>query len=309
MKLVDLSACKTHTEALKILGADFEAEKVDLFSKDANGNDIINPTHCRIQRKDNGEYLWTHGKDYGLEQYTEEFSRLESIMDNGLLTFNNGYMLGVGEKVLINLTDANEITLWDKLRIVCNYTVRSSKDGSWRWSISCTPQAPGINTYLSLNPKDLGGSSVRRKHSKYFTRNMNVDKKDLVSAKIVWKEFENELVTKGLQHVKFSNDITLDDYLEAIVPGTSEQAQNTRDLISALAVSTLIKMYPAAQNTVCGAYIAATIYFDRLNAKKRKRLDSESADIEMKMTGSAAKQKALSFNKMIWFASRILGVR
>jgi hypothetical protein len=314
MKLTDLSDCNDHLEALAKLTADFKAEKVDLFMFDNTntcdscgcGTPILNPTHSAVRRADTLQYLWTHGRDYGMEQYTEEFSRLDAIMSNGALSFTDGYMLGIGEKVLINLTDGNYIDLWDKLRIKCYYTVRSSKDGVWRWSLSCTPFAPDADIRLTL--PNLG-SSVRRKHSKFFTHNMNKDKADLVRAKLEWQNFESLLVEKRIQHVRFNNTNTIEDYLKAVIGGESDRAQETRDKIISIFKGVIVKMYPAADNTVCGAYIATALYYDRLSANKRKRLDAESADIEMKLSGSAAKGKAIAFNKMVFVASRILGVQ
>lgn len=302
-RLASLRDCKTIQEAATKCGMDFVAHKrpllipqnptfsMESFVRNRNAYDFeYNPDCVAIHHQD-GTYLSTTGKGYGIIQYPEIFEFTEVFINNGEATYEHGAISGGGKNAYLVMKTNDFIEICPGDKIECYFYFTSSHDGTRGLSLIPAPLRTSNNTVF-FHEKI---AAIKFRHSKHVMQRLHRAKESIERVKQYFKDFDKSF--RLLATRKLTEDYK-DKYLRFIFPDSAEnpkRAENVRDKIKDLMNIEPSLQLPPTKDTLLGAYFAVVQYVDHyMTVKKSKKNDEISARIEASIgaDGAGARRKA-----------------
>jgi len=273
-------------EVLKACGLDFTAEKVDLYHKDSEGRELMQPYASCIRREDDLHPLGVTSTTYGITQFREWFSIGEGLCENGV-TLVEGGLGGHGARAYLLLRGEGSIKLGENDKILNEFVITTSHDGTAKLTFLMTPRRTGNQSVVST-----GSPILSFKHSKRVANKVLNVNHILSTVKGHWEEFS--VATRKMSQVKMT-EVEAREFIVGVVgDGDSTRTQNIRNKIYDLwAFAGVGRSVPMCNKTLFGLVQSVCEYSDHhKTVRKSKYLDEGSATIESKTLGDAAKQKA-----------------
>ena len=160
------------TEAFRIAGLDWQAEKRPAFFMGADGP-VVSPEHCSIVRSDNNQVMHIAGKGYTPVQHTS-IAELFNFL-SGSVDIENVLSVRQGKKVYAtaSIRAEGEVVPGDRVRRYIH--AFNSHDGSCAFGVfftdvrlACANQLAMLTKTESKN-SEAAGQGLRMKHTKSIT--------------------------------------------------------------------------------------------------------------------------------------------
>lgn len=300
----------TYEEMLVETGLDLVVHKRNLYYADANGVTRENPEKVVIARVNDGEFLGTVGKDFGLNQYAQTYEFAKLLVSEGA-EYVSGGLIGKGERAFLSFKTGEHIALPGGDNIENYFYIATGHDGQQAIDVIPAPLRQINNTVLRMPEGRSCGFRIR--HTKYVDNHIAKAKQSIEKVKTYWANFQ-----KSFQYLA-STRLTaqqLDDYLKMVVEGKEEstRAENIREEIRTIfQKDRMIVGLPATHNTLLGAYFAVVQYCDSENLVVRKskndRRDATTCRIISMIDGNAAQRKADGFAFALQMLNKLSGVK
>ena len=284
--------------ALEVLNCQYKAIQAPL-SYSFDGEDRNPPYHAAVIASDNGDCLGVHSSRYGILQFDESLSFLNSLMsdeskhkiiiERGVTTYNRA-------RIYLVLRSEEKYALSDVEAIHNYFVVSTTHDGSGTLNILNTPVHESTQQELRsvITPMGKGLIKIRHSHNAAMilqrTRNI-VDK--------VYTEWQENIKTFRLMaNSKISDEDAKELIFKKVVEGNSTRADNIRakmfDIFSLLGAAAKI---PSCQSTIFGCYMAVVQYADQFKTVRAssKGLSTLESRVESSLNGAAAEDKAKAY--------------
>jgi len=160
------------TEAFRIAGLDWQAEKREAFFMGADGPEIA-PDHCSIVRSDNNQLMHLAGKGYTPVQHTAIADLFNYL--SGEIDIENVLSIRQGKKVYAtaSIRAEGEVVPGDRVRRYIH--AFNSHDGSCSFGVfftdvrlACANQL-GMLTKVESRNREADGQGLRMRHTKSVT--------------------------------------------------------------------------------------------------------------------------------------------
>ena len=292
-----VSDCKDIQEVLEAIGANFTVElRTNNFPTPTGMKE--NPRSKNIVRTDLDIALGTGSSGYGIVQYSDALSFLNSLVVEGKAKFDTAVVTDQGARLHVIMKANDYVDISNGEKIDFYFYIVTSHDSTASICAMVTPLHNLSQTVFT--PIDNG--VFKFKH----TRNVNNKMKQTANIYSKMNAEWQECTKNFSDWVKVQlNPVQTDSYFKMVCDGDTKQAENTRaklvDIFRGGALSSLV----SCKGTLWGAFMAAQQYADFYQTTKRssKGRSEIEARIEGRLTGAAARKKANAYGMALKFAS------
>lgn len=295
--LKPVSDANSIQEVLEAIGANFDVElRTNNFPTPAGMKE--NPRSRNIVRIDNDIALGTGSAGYGVVQYRDALSFLNSLVVEGKAKFDAASATDQGARLHVMMKANDYVTIGNGEKIDFYFYIVTSHDSTASICAMVTPVHNISQTVFT--PVDRG--VIKFKHSRNVNHRMKQASGAFIKMNNEWQEYKNNFT--NWVNIKL-NPVQLDAYFKMVSPGDTKQAENTRVKLVDIYLTGRLSSLDSCKGTLWGAFMAAQQYADFYKTtKKSSRGRSENeARIEGRLTGAAARQKATAYGMAFKFAA------
>lgn len=281
-------------EALEQMGADFTAEKRDVYFIGDDGEPVKVDHQCAVVNLENMQGMSIMRAKYGLVQYSDALSFLSDAVANGTAEFYGGRATDGGARVHIVMKATEFMELGPGERVECYFTVSTTHDGTGQIMAMCTP----IHSVLQTVFTPLKDGVFKIKHT--VKANQRLQQMSRVANKMhvffeSYQESFRSFIGCNLTHQQAR------DYFFMLCPDSDgpnkTRGENIRNkLFDIYTTNPILRGLPTCRSTLWGAFQAAMVYADQYKTVRASNIRSEvDAKLESRLNGAGAQFKAEAF--------------
>ena len=296
--LKSVSDATTVQDVLEAIGANFTAEKRDIYYECVNGDKIRYDRAKVIVNKDTEEGISICSDGYGIVQYVDAISFLNSLVVEGKARFDTAGITDRGARLHVIMKADDYVDIGNGEKIDFYFYVVTSHDST---ASICTMVTPLHNlTQTVFTPIDNG--VVKFKHSRNVNERMKKAANIYTKMNKEWQEYSDNF--KNWVKVQL-NPIQLDSYFKMVCPGDTKQAENTRAKLVDIFRGGALSSLNSCKGSLWGAFMAVQQFADfyKTTKKSSKGRSEVEARIEGRLSGAAARQKATAYGMAMRFAA------
>jgi phage/plasmid-like protein (TIGR03299 family) len=243
-------------QAIEMAGLDWKVAKAPIFAN------MVEPvdTHVAMRRNTDGRILGVVGANYQPLQNAEAFSFLDSLVEDGDMTYHTAGSLRDGQRVwMLGQIGSNEVVPGD--RVDDFILLHNSHDGSSSLRVLWTSVRVVCANTARMALSEGAGEGVKIRHTKNMTKRVDESRKVLGIAKTaaqVQYEANLALAKKNISTQAWK------DFLADLIPdrdeGRNTRRENVRDDLTRLFESGIGTDIPGVRGTAWGALNAVTEY-------------------------------------------------
>jgi phage/plasmid-like protein (TIGR03299 family) len=281
-------------EALEQMGADFSAEKRDVYFIGDDGDPVKVEHQCAVVNTENMQGLSIMRARYGLVQYRDALSFLSEAVANGTAEFYGGRATDGGARIHIVMRATEFMEIGPGERVECYFTVSTSHDGTGQIQAMCTP----IHSVTQTVFTPLKDGVFKIKHT--VKANQRLAQVGRVANKMHeffanYQESFRSFIDCNINHQQAR------DYFFMLCPDSDgpnkTRAENIRNKMFDIYVSNpIIRGLPTCRDSLWGAFQTAMVYADQYKTVRASNIRSEvDAKLESRLNGAGAQFKAEAF--------------